>query len=403
MAWMAEPTSTREEVERLRRELRARDAERFSLRRGLADLRADLERIGASRAWRWGHAAALLLARVRRRPIVTEGAVSRALARLDELERVLTIPPRPAGNRNAPSFSINVAGTTREAARRGGDFAFATAMARALERRGSRTRVQVVPAEEDLGQDDVAIVLRGRTRHTPRASQRNVLWVISHPADLSPDECEGYDLVCVASAQFAESLRPETSAPVIVLDQATDPDVFHPDPAPGVAHDLVFVGNSRGVRRRVLEDLLPTDHGLAVYGSGWEGVVDARYVTATHVPNEELRRVYSSASIVLADHWDDMREFGFVANRIYDAVACGAFVISDPVDGVEERFGGAVCTYESPEQLAQLVERFLADPDERRVRGAAGRARVLAEHTFDRRVEALLAALERTEGVQTRG
>ena len=53
--------------------------------------------------------------------------------------------------------------------------------------------------------------------------------------------------------------------------------------------------------------------------------------------------------------------------------------------------------------VEEYYERFLADPDERRVRGAAGRARVLAEHTFDRRVEALLAALERTEGVQTRG
>jgi spore maturation protein CgeB len=156
----------------------------------------------------------------------------------------------------------------------------------------------------------------------------------------------------------------------------------------------VFVGNSRGVRRKLLDDLLPTDHELAVYGSGWEGLIDDGHLAEAHVRNEELRRVYSSAAIVLADHWDDMREQGFIANRIYDAVACGAFVISDRVDGIEERFGGAVRTYETREELAQLIDLFLADPVERQARAGAGRARVLAEHTFGHRVDTLLQALE---------
>ena len=390
---MAEPTPSREEVERLRRKLRARDAERFSLRRGLGEVRADIERIGASRAWRWGHAAATFAARLRRRPVRTRGAVAQALDRVQRLEQVLTPPGEPVTREGPASFSISVAGTSREAAQRGGDFPFAAAIARELERRGHPARVQVLPAEEDAGQDDVALVLRGRTRHTPRAAQSNVLWVISHPEELSGAECDGYDLVCVASERFAQTLRAQTSAPVIVLDQATDPDLFHPDPGPGFAHDIVFVGNSRGVRRKALDDLLPTHHDLAVYGSGWDGLIDARHLGASHVPNDELRRVYSSASVVLADHWDDMREHGFIANRVYDAVACGAFVISDSVDGIEARFGGAVRSYESREELAQLLELFLADPVEREARAVAGRARVLAEHTFSHRVDRLLEAL----------
>jgi glycosyltransferase involved in cell wall biosynthesis len=398
---MTEPTPSPDELERLRRELRARDAERFSLGRGLAEVRVDLERIGASRAWRWGHAAAALVARLRGRAPRTEGAVARALERVDQLERVLITPEAPGGGRNALSFSVLIAGTSRQAAERGGDFPFATALVRELERRGHPARVQVVPAEPE-GSDDVVIVMRGRTRHTPRAAQRTVLWVISHPAEVSGAECDGYDLVCVASARFAQTLRGQTSTPVMVLEQATDPEVFHPEPTPGQAHELVFVGNSRGVRRKLLDDLLPTRHELAVYGSGWDGLIDARHLAAPHVPNAELRRVYSSAAIVLADHWEDMREQGFVSNRIYDAVACGAFVISDRVDGLEERFGGAVRTYETRDELAQLVELFLTDPVERSARASAGRGLVLAEHTFAHRVDTLLRALEQAQGSQIR-
>ncbi|MDQ3726421.1 MAG: glycosyltransferase, partial [Actinomycetota bacterium] len=93
--------------------------------------------------------------------------------------------------------------------------------------------------------------------------------------------------------------------------------------------------------------------------------------------------VCSSAKVVLCDHWDDMREHGFVSNRIYDALACGATVISDAVPGLE-RFEG-VLTYETPEELARLVDEVLA--------GGGARGRLPEGHSFSDRVEELLAAL----------
>ena len=88
---------------------------------------------------------------------------------------------------------------------------------------------------------------------------------------------------------------------------------------------------------------------------------------------------------MLNDHWDDMRAEGFISNRLYDALACGAFVISDHIDGIEAEFDDAVVTYESPAELEALIDRYLADPDERRRRGDRGRAAVLERHTFDAR------------------
>lgn len=285
-----------------------------------------------------------------------------------------------------PSFCVKIGAPTWEVAEQWGDLHFARAIQRDLRRRGHPCAIQVLEEwENDEGLvHDVALVIRGLSRHLPKPGQVNVLWNISHPADLGGEECDGYDLVCVASERYAEDLRGRTSTPVVVLEQATDPAVFYPDPSPEYEHDLVFVANSRNVLRPIVRDLLPTDRDLAIYGGGWDGLIDTRYVVAEHVPNEELRKVYSSAKAVLCDHWDDMREHGFVSNRIYDALACGATVISDAVPGLE-RFDG-VLTYSTPEELTRLVDEVLEA-------GEPPRGQLPAGSSFADRVEELLAAL----------
>jgi spore maturation protein CgeB len=88
-----------------------------------------------------------------------------------------------------------------------------------------------------------------------------------------------------------------------------------------------------------------------------------------------------------------MREHGYISNRIYDALACGALVLSDEVPGMNERFGDAVAVYRSAEELEELIDHLLSDPTERRRRAELGRALVLEGHTFAHRVDRLLAIL----------
>jgi spore maturation protein CgeB len=68
------------------------------------------------------------------------------------------------------------------------------------------------------------------------------------------------------------------------------------------------------------------------------------------------------------------------------------------VDGVEERFGGAVLTYGTRDELHALVEHLLANPSERAERGAAGREIVLGAHTFAHRVDRLLELAHKATG-----
>ena len=94
-------------------------------------------------------------------------------------------------------------------------------------------------------------------------------------------------------------------------------------------------------------------------------------MVADHVDNELLPAVYSSAGVVLNDHWGPMKAWGFVSNRLFDVLACGTPVISDAVDGIAELFEGAVPEYHDPAELRALVDEVLADPAAARARRPA--------------------------------
>jgi spore maturation protein CgeB len=111
------------------------------------------------------------------------------------------------------------------------------------------------------------------------------------------------------------------------------------------------------------------------------------------VPYEQLPDLYSSAAIVLNDHWDDMREHGFVSNRVFDALACGAFVLSDENAGLAEAVGEGVETFSDVDDLRAKLGLYLEDPRLRREVAERGRRAVLARHTADHRAEQLLELL----------
>jgi O-antigen biosynthesis protein len=218
-----------------------------------------------------------------------------------------------------------------------GDWHFAVSLARALERQGAHVTVDCRRAwyRPTAHLDDVVLSLRGTRRYEPNPQHCNLTWVISHPEWVTADELGVLDHVLVASPGLAERLaRRVPHVPVEPLLQCTDSEVFFPDPDPELAEEVLFVGNSRGQLRTVIRDALAAGLRPAIHGEGWEGLVPDELIRSTHVPNHELRRHYASARVVLNDHWEDMREHGIVSNRIFDALACGATVVTDRIEGL---------------------------------------------------------------------
>ncbi len=310
-----------------------------------------------------------------------------------------------------PSFrwAIDIAATATWWGERWGDRYFAASLAAALRRLGQQVAIdhREVRDRETRALDDVVLVLRGVDQVRPQPGPINLLWVISHPDEVTAAEVSGYDRVFAAGRRWAEERSAEWGLPIRPLLQCTDAELFHPGRAEREGGQVLFVGNTRdGASRPVVDDALAAGVPLSLYGTGWEHTAAAGHRVAELVPNAELGRLYAEAGVVLSDHSAAMKAAGFPANRLFDAVACGARVLCDQVEDVEELFAGSVACYADSDEFARL----LADPDAHwpdREQRLATAQRVRAEHSFDRRAEQLLAAAievyrQRDSGLQGR-
>ncbi len=272
-----------------------------------------------------------------------------------------------------------------EAGRQWGDYWFAQDLADALIHEGvdatvhSRAGAQS-PARDD---DDVVVVLRGLRRVVPsNDTAKWFLWVISHPELVEPGEADQYTAAFAASELWNPGGDLGTFAPLL---QATNVDRFRPVAAPENS-GVLFVGSTRGEFRPIVRDALSQGIPLSLYGVGWSDFVDPSVISGEFLDNSQLPAAYSNSALVLNDHHADMAANGFLSNRLFDAVAAGARVVSDPATGLASVFGSSVVEYQSPEHLAQIV----ADPDSFFPDSTAERERIRREHSFTARARYLI-------------
>ena len=297
------------------------------------------------------------------RPVASLEALAHPIAPAERSHIQLTArrrrPLRVGGDGRTASLRIRltISAPVARTAHRWGDWHLAESFARSLRRQGHTVDIHTL-GEVDPMPVDLHVVLRGTAPVPRRGEARRVLWLISHPEGVTLEECDDADLVLVASEQFAESLRHRTSTPVEVFLQATDNHRFQPvRPDNAHAHAVAAVAvNRHGTRPSVRYAI---DVGLrpAVYGSGWEDVIPPQLIVAEFVPNHLLPVIYSSVGVLLNDHWDTMKAWGFVSNRIFDGLACATPIVSDDLPELDELFGDALQTFEDADGLAGAVER----------------------------------------------
>jgi len=268
-----------------------------------------------------------------------------------------------------------------------GDYYVAEGLSEEFEKKGFVVKVQMLSEWDDSSDSivDTVIVLRGLSRYTPKVQHQNIMWNISHSDLVSLNEYELYDHVFIASKYWAEQLKTRINVPVECMWQCTNDHKFYPEYNEKYDSELLFVGNSRKVYRKILKDLLPTEHELSVYGADWGGIIDKKYIKGEHISNKELHQAYSSCKILLNDHWEDMREKGFISNRIFDGIACGACILSDSVEGLDELFPNRVYTYSDKNELSSLIEDIINNPQKSAV-GIKG-------HTYKDRVNQFIKVI----------
>ncbi|SEH07740.1 glycosyltransferase family protein [Candidatus Venteria ishoeyi] len=294
-------------------------------------------------------------------------------------------------------FALKIAAPNQQVCQEWGDYHFACGVKKALEQQGHAARIDMLDRwyGEHCDDDNVTLVLRGLSQYLPRPDQINLLWNISHPDKISDEEYETYDLVFIASEFWAEKLKQRLDVPLEVLLQCTDPDIFYPESNPDIAeHELLFIGNSRLQNRPIVFNAIQADLPLTVYGNHWHKRIPEHYIAEQHIQNQQLRQYYSRCKVLLNDHWDAMRQAGFISNRLFDACACNAKIISDAVAGVdlEVFFQGAVSVYD--DTPAGLKQRYTAMQENPQQHGST-RDFIKKYHSFEQRAKHIVKTVKR--------
>ena len=126
-------------------------------------------------------------------------------------------------------------------------------------------------------------------------------------------------------------------------------------------------------------------------GPGWRRIAPLDYY-------DELPQFYPQSVISL--NTTSLQMKGAVNQRVFDVPACGGFVLTDVREQLGALFdvGGECAVYDHPEAIGDMVRHYLAHPAERARLTGAARQRILAEHTYDKRLNTLLCAMKKAFG-----
>ena len=172
-----------------------------------------------------------------------------------------------------------------------------------------------------------------------------------------------YDLIAVASPVYQKEIE-KLGKPTVFVPQFTNTEKFFYEYDASVAHDILFVGRP-GYERVSAKWAIESGFDVALYGDGWQTKAPLKYFKGNYINNHELHKYYASAKIVLNDTRNDMKEAGFVSNRVFDVTASGGFLISDYMPEIEQFYGDSIPMFKNKEELAKLLQYYLAHPEER--------------------------------------
>jgi spore maturation protein CgeB len=169
-------------------------------------------------------------------------------------------------------------------------------------------------------------------------------------------------------------------------------------------HDVTFVGQPHGDRRRTIAHLARAGLPVDCWGFGWPaGPIDhAGMVEVFASSRVNLNLSNSSppggvkARLRRVLHWNPPAPRPpQIKGRNFEVPGCGGFLLTERVPHLGRYFDldREVAVYDDAADLPRKIEEWLSDEARRTAVAEAGYRRVLAEHTYDHRFAAIFAEL----------
>lgn len=176
-----------------------------------------------------------------------------------------------------------------------------------------------------------------------------------------------YDLHLASSRRAVEFMSQRIGRLARLLRVATNLDRFNTIGRPAQPTlDYVFTGHYWQAERDIVPVLsaLPDHYRGAIYGKHWEQVPNLAHLHRGFLPYLQIHKVYRQATIVIDDANHVTKQWGAANSRVFDALAAGCLVITNSRSVSEDAFDGRLPVYENPEDLANLLDRYLYDTEE---------------------------------------
>jgi spore maturation protein CgeB len=191
---------------------------------------------------------------------------------------------------------------------------------------------------------------------------------------------------------------------VMLSQWACNRYVYHPSTA-SEQHGTTFVGQPHGDRRAVIAALEASGITVDTWGNGWP---------RGRLTTQEMITVFGTSAISLNlanSSRPSFQEtiarrllrlggsFGErppqIKGRTFEIPGCGGFQLSEDVPHLAQYFqpGREIAIFQGRAELIEQVEYWLSHRDERHAIARAGYERVMREHTYDHRFEAIFERL----------
>lgn len=187
---------------------------------------------------------------------------------------------------------------------------------------------------------------------------------------------------------------------VVYLPQCTDPEVHKPveldaSDMKEYSADVSLVGSMYPYRTQLVSAL--ADLKPALWGKGWQKAEDAKVRAlqrAGDIRGTKKAKAICASKISLNLH-HPLNDIWGVNRRTYDVAACGGFQLSDYKKDMDQLFaaGKELVCFRSLPELREMISYYLSHEEERRGIAEASRARVLRDHTYDRRAKEILGII----------
>lgn len=271
-----------------------------------------------------------------------------------------------------------------------GDFFLADDLRQGLEKLGYHVSYQFRENYDDLdlGNAGNVIYFKGyyNFKHLPKAENdgRKRILYLYYVEGLEFAILSEADAVVSASEKLIDAVLKPRGIKAFYIPQFTNPDRFKMAGPEARVTEVLFVGsNHSGKGRLSVNYAVNAKADLSVYGKFWETFLAPEYLKGGYIDNDELYKYYGGAKVVLNDHREDMRYFGFVSNRIYDVTASGGFVFTDYLPEIEKVYGNSIATYKNEQEFQDKLAYYLAHDEERQDMAKRAREITLKYFTND--------------------